>query len=102
MKNEPIILKWREKGEDYEKEINRQELFNIMDSIRKGFSDDNAISTAFCESIPDVVTIFINKDRNAEIDTPFIFFECEERKKALDIIRYHKVIWSIIDRYTKI
>ncbi len=70
-----------------------------MDSIRKAFDDDNQISTALTKVIPKTNSITINKDRNEQKDIPTIYYEVGGCEKAIDIIRYHKVIWAILNRY---
>lgn len=102
MKKESIIFEWKEKGKNYIKEIERQDFYNIFDSIRKGFSHDNEISTNLCENIiPYASKIFINKDRNNQINAPFIQYEIDEKTEILSIIRYHKIVWSILDGFCK-
>lgn len=99
MKKEPIILKWVEQGKTHIKEVERQELYDVMDSIRKAFGDDNQISTTLTEVIPKITSISINKDRNEQKDIPTIYYNINGQEKAIDIIRYHKVIWAILNRY---
>lgn len=99
MKTEPIILKWTEKGKEHIKEIDRKEFLNLMEGIKKAFSDDNQISTILVELIPELISISINKDRNEQKDVPSIFCVCERSEKVIDIIRYHKIIWAILNRY---
>lgn len=99
MKKEPIILEWTQKGKSNKKEINRQELLNLMESIKKAFSDDNQLSSILVELIPNLVLISINKDRNEQKDVPSIHCVCEKGEKEIDIKRYHKIIWSILNHY---
>ena len=103
MKKEPIIFEWYDKGENKKKikEVDRKEFFDIMYSIKKGFPNDNQVSTVLCDIIPDVSTIFIDKDRNQQIDVPFIYYDLNGNQKVLEIIRYHKIIWSILNKYTE-
>lgn len=37
MKSEPIILEWIEKGKKHRTEINRKEMFDLMESIKRLF-----------------------------------------------------------------
>lgn len=100
MKNEKIVLEWKEGKKLYKTEVDRKAIYDIMDSIRKGFWDDNQISTKFCEDIiPEADGIFIDKDRNNQIDVPFIEYRIGNLRYVLTIIRYHKIIWSILNRY---
>jgi len=97
-----ITLRWRKDKKDYEKGIDRASFYAVMDGIRKGFSDDNEISSFFCDNIiGQVDKIFIDKDRIEQIDEPFIQYEIGNEKRILKIIRYHKIIWAILDGYCK-
>ena len=99
MKKEPIILEWIEKGEKNKKEINRQEFYDLMEGIKNAFSDDNQISSILVELIPELISISINKDRNEQKDVPSIHCVGETQEREIDIIRYHKIIWAILNRY---
>ena len=99
MKKEKIKLKWVINGYRHEKEVGRQEFYDIMNGIRKGFSGNNEISTFLCEIIPYVSTILIDHDRNNQMENPFIMFEIDNKYEMLSIIRHHKIIWSILDGY---
>lgn len=99
MKKEPIILEWIENGEKKKKEINRKEFFDLMESIKNAFIEDNQISSILVDLIPELIMISINRDRNEQKDVPSIYCLCETGGKVIDIIRYHKIIWSILNRY---
>lgn len=103
MQRKKIDFVWIENGERHEKKIDREKLFETMDGIRKGFSDDNQISSKFCELIPEMISISINKDQNANKDVPMVFCEMvgETQDEIIEIIRHHKIIWSILDYYCK-
>ena len=101
MRAEPIILKWTEKGKEHIKEINRKEFFDLMRSIKNAFSDDNEISSIFVEIIPNLDLIIINKDRNEDVEIPYVYYKQKsEPQKEIRIRRnYHKIIWSILDYF---
>lgn len=99
MKNEEIIFIWKGNGKEHIKEIERQEFYELMESIKKSFSDDNEISSKLVEIIPKLVSITINKDRNSQKDIPFISCECDDGSQVIEIKRYHKIIWAILDKY---
>ena len=102
MKKDPIVFEFRENQKTNLKEVDREDFFDIMYSIQKGFSGDNEISTFLCkEVIPDCTSILIDKDRNNQLDRPFIQYKIGDEVKVKEIIRYHKIIWSILDRYCK-
>lgn len=99
MRKEPIILKWIEKCKTYEKEIDRQSMYDIMLAIRQGFNEDNQISSIMVEYIPKLITIEINKDRNEQLEVPMICCINEDAVKVIKIIRHHKIIWEILNKY---
>lgn len=99
MKKEPIILRWTEKEQVHEKKIDRQSMYNLMYAIKQGFNDDNQISTILVEDIPKLVSIEINKDRNNQLEVPMINCIKEDGEEVIKIIRHHKIIWSILNKY---
>ena len=101
MNKETIDLKWVSKGKEYTKEINRKDFYELMNSLKNAFFYDNQVSKFFCEIIPEVDSIFISKDRNEERDIPFIEYEIDGKMDVLEILRHHKIVWSILDGYTK-
>ena len=70
-----------------------------MESVKRAFSDDNEISSILVELIPNLDLILINKDRNNQKDIPSIHCVGEKGEKEIDIRRYHKIIWAILNRY---
>ena len=101
MKEVPIILNWTKDGKQQTKEIDRKNFFDIMNSVRKGFEGDNQISNLLCTRIPEITAISINQDRNSQMDVPFIQIEIDGKIEVIDIIRYLKIIWAILDGYCK-
>lgn len=101
MREEHIKLEWIKDGKSHEREVDRKQFYDIMNGIRKGFEEDNRISTFFCDYIADLWTIHINMDRNNEIDTPFVVCKIKDKVVMLNIIRHHKIIWSILEGYCK-
>ena len=45
MKKEEIIFIWKQNGKEHTKEIERKEFYELMESIKRSFSDDNEISS---------------------------------------------------------
>ena len=46
--------------------------------------------------------MYINEDRNREMDTPFIGIEMiDGSRTTISIPRYHKIIWGILDEFSK-
>lgn len=103
MREEPIIFIWKTEGQEYSKKVDRELFYNLMKSIKTTFWDDNEISKKLLRYIPDLETINIDKDRNSQIDIPFI--ACKMKNKKEDIIvpirKRHEIIWSILNKYTK-
>ncbi len=96
---EEIIFIWKENGKECIKEIERKEFYNLMDSIKKSFSDDNEISSKLVEIIPNLVSITIDKERNIQLEVPFIVCNFGDATKIIEIKRYHKIIWAIFNKY---
>lgn len=101
MKKETINLQWIEKEKRYEKEISRQDIIDIMKSLKNGFDENNEISKKMCEVLPTTVSIMINKDRNEQLDIPMISLKVGENTYVLEIRRNHKIIWGILNEYCK-
>lgn len=104
MKKEPILIIFLTKGGNkYCKDIDRQKFYDLMNSVKLAFEYDNRISKFFCEIIPEVNWIEIHKERNDQLDVPFIEYNIDGvSHHILEIKRHHKVIWSILDQYAKI
>lgn len=101
--SEKMNLRWCEKGAINEKEIAREQFINIMKSLKDGFGDNNEISKKLCKFLPEVQTIFINKDRNDELDIPTIVLYFEDNAhKIIEIRRNHKIIWGVLNEYCKL
>ena len=98
---EKIILKWIKGSKERFREIDRQSFYDLMNSIKVAFQDDNRVSSFFCDIIPRVEWIKINKDNNESRDIPFIEYGIDDETHILEIRRYHKIIWSILEGYTK-
>ena len=101
MKKETISLQWIEKEKMYEREISRQDIIDIMKSLKNGFDENNEISKKMCEVLPKTVSIMINKDRNEQLDIPMISLKVGENTYVLEIRRKHKIIWGILNEYCK-
>ena len=100
MKKEQIILNWKESGKEYEKTLERQSMFELMQAIKNGFDGDNEISSIMVEIIPKLVSMRIDKDRNEQLEVPIVVCELEQEKERIIYIRrYHKIIWSILNKY---
>ena len=101
MKKEPIVFEWSEKEVKHSKEIDRQNFLELMESVRKVWDGNNEISTQLVEIIPELTSILINKDRNDQKDIPSIHCVSENGEKEIEIIRHHKIIWSMLDSLCK-
>ena len=100
MKSKSITLEWRNNGIRRGKEESRQDMYDVFLSIAKGFQNDNEISTKLVNDIlPKADLIFIDKDRNESMDVPMITYVIDEKEEALKIMRHHKIVWAILDKY---
>ena len=100
MKDTTIKFSWVKSGYMHQKEIDRKAMFDVFDGVRKGFEGDNRISRALVEDIiPNADSIFINKDFNDTQTEPSISYKIDGKSKLLKIIRYHKIVWAIFDKY---
>lgn len=101
MKETSIIFSWKENGKDYQKEISREHFYAMFDGLEKGFKElkDNEISKKMCKVIPEVDKIFINKDHNETQDIPFVICYINNTMDIIKIMRRHKIVWSILDKY---
>ena len=94
-----IIIKWIERNEHYQKVLDRQEVMAVFEGLAIGFSGDNEISEKLVEIIPEVEEIKINKDINATQEIPCITYVINGKVEVLKIIRYHKIVWAILNKY---
>lgn len=100
MKDTKIIFRWTDDGIEKEKEIDRDKVYAVFDGLTKGFADDNKISKQLITIIPTVDVIAIDKDLNTTQDVPFIVAYIGDEIKVIKIIRYHKIVWTILNKYT--
>lgn len=99
MEESEIDLIWTEKGIKHKRNLKRNEVYSVFKGIEKGFVGDNEIAKKLIKIIPIVDKIYINKDYNETQDVPFIIYYVGEESKIIKIIRYHKIIWAILDKY---
>ena len=95
-----IDFTWIDQNRQYNKKLNKADLYAVFHGLLDGFADDNGISKVFIEEIiPSADKIMINKDYNATQDVPAIYYSIDGDCRILKIIRYHKIIWAILDKY---
>lgn len=99
MKKTNIIFEWKHKGVTSQKEVGRHALYDIFDGIAKGFKGDNEISLELLKFIPTIDKIYIDEDLNFNQDVPSIVLIEGDNKELLKIIRYHKIVWSIFEKF---
>ena len=100
MKDTKIKLRWIEEGEEHKKELDREKMYEVFEGLVKGFERDNYISRKMIsEIVPDVDSIFINKDYNSTQDVPSMAYKIDGVNYLLKIKRYHKIVWSILNKY---
>lgn len=84
------------------KNVEREKMLKLFREISDNFSNNNEISKQFVEIIPDLKVIEIDRLRNAQCDVPFINCEMNDgTSKVIRILRWHKIIWSILDEFCK-
>ncbi len=94
-----IIFRWKKGGRDYERMIDRREMLVVFEGLVKGFSNDNEISEKLVSVIPILDEIKINVDFNATQEIPSIVYVIDGKVYVLKIIRYHKIVWAIFNKY---
>ncbi len=100
MKGTKIDFMWIDKGWSYKRVLDRKEMFSVFNGLVNGFEGDNEISKKFVnEIIPFADTILINADINNTQDVPGVYYSIDGDSKYLKIIRYHKIIWAILNKY---
>lgn len=100
MKSTQIDFVWIEDGKGHGKKLERKDLYAVFNGLAEGFQDDNQISKKMIEEIiPVADSILINKDLNSVQDVPVISYQVDGQTKLLKIIRYHKIVWTILDKY---
>lgn len=99
MKKENIIFKWKSKDIILSRELDRHSIYEIFSGIAKGFKGDNEISLKLLEIIPTVDEIYIDEDFNFNQDVPGIIITEDNDSKLIKIIRYHKIVWSILRKF---
>ena len=100
--NEFILLTVVRGEETTTNKLNRKDFFELMESIRRNYINNNEISSRFVRVIPEVKAMYINDIRNKELDTPFIGLEMlDGARTTISIPRHHKIIWGILDEFSK-
>lgn len=96
-----IMFICKEKGKEYENEVDREIFKDLMEAVKASFDWDNEISTKILEYIPNLECIEIDRDRNAQRDVPFIICTMQNNKKEMvEIRKCHEIMWSILNKYT--
>ena len=99
MKSTAIELTWVHEGKKYMKELVREDFYAIFSGLVAGFRDDNVISQKMIQDIiPHADKIFINKDFNETQNIPTLVYFIGDEKNIFKIMRYHKIVWSILDK----
>ena len=94
-----IIFRWKRGGQEYARLIDRREMLVVFEGLVKGFSNDNEISEKLVSVIPILDEIKINVDFNATQEIPSIVYVIDGKVYVLKIIRYHKIVWAIFNKY---
>lgn len=97
--NKQIKLKWTANGEKHEKMLNREEVLAVFQGLVKGFVEDNEISEKMVKILPEVDWLKIDQDHNDTQEIPCLVYGVNGSIGILKIIRYHKIVWSILNKY---
>ena len=101
MKQTKIIYSWTKDGMDYQKEIDREDFFDMFEGLKNGFQriGNNEISKKLVIIIPEVDEISINHDINETQDIPYITYKIHNEVQLIKINRLNNIVWSILDKY---
>ena len=96
-----IIARRIVKGEIVsEVELSRDNLQQLMDTIKDIYYDDNSVSSALSQYLPDIKKITVNETRNADKENPSIFCTLSDGKNVEIIVRRrHTIMWAIINKW---
>ena len=99
MDDSKILFKWKTNYFMHSRKIERAKLLSVFQGLVDGFEDDNEISKAFVRLIPDSTIIYIDNDANATQEIPLVIFFADNNDEAIiKVIRYHKIVWSILNK----
>lgn len=96
---EMFTMKWIEDGKEHEKELVRLNVMFAFKGLYHGFTDDHEISDKLLKILPDVKWIKINFDHNETQEVPCLTYQVNDTVGVLKIIRYHKIVWTILRKY---
>lgn len=99
MKDTELIFRWIEKGKEMQQFYDRKAVCAVFQGLVEGFSGDNEISKELLVKLSEADEVFINKDHNGTQDVPIITIRIGDNMSLVKIIRYHKIVWSILDKY---
>ncbi len=102
-KNEFITISKVVKGKvTKSNEIELATFYKLMLDIKESFINNNTISSQLVEMIPDIKEITIDVDRNTDCDLPFVVLTMlDGEKKVFVIPRWHRIIWGLLDEFTR-
>ena len=87
-----------EAGERHQGEIDRAEILGKMEDFKKGYPDNNEISTKLVKLLPQTQMLLI--DKRLKIDEmPAIVCSIEGEIIVVKIQPHHKQIWGCLDEY---
>ena len=98
MRKDNITFKWTEGGVTRRKDnINRKELCDKLDSVTDSKNAANLIKS----KVPNIISIYIDVDRNNIKTIPSIEIEIFRRPEKIGIRRENKELWEILESYMK-
>lgn len=95
-----IKISWTREGVFHEKIIEKEPFLTLMESLKKGFPDENETSKKFVTIIPELIEMRINFDINETRSIPMVQYSTiSEKIGVISIIRHHKIMWAILEGY---
>ena len=99
MEKNTIILRWKENGSYYQRELDKKVLNDYMDSTSRLFYYNNEISSKVLEVLKRTVAIEINKDRNSDMQQPIVDFILDDgTEKCIEINRKHTIMCDVFNQ----
>lgn len=99
---EVVVFKVIENNQVRIRSKSKQQVISIMQAIKKGYPDNNEISTKLSEILPSTYVMVVNKDRNNSCpERPMIicYTVNKEEYNVLTIMNHHKIIWAHLNEW---
>lgn len=85
-----------------EVELSKENLTDLMNSIKKFYYNDNEVSSAISRYLPETKEILVNETVNKQTPDPYIYCVLNNGDKAgIKVRERHTVMWDIINSWFK-